>query len=51
MIPRPARRLGLHPIKAKTTQIKLVDENIDHPHWIVFADPGTACPDRDQRPR
>ncbi len=39
MIRRPARRLGLNPIKTKPAQIEFIDENIDHPNRIVFVNP------------
>src|SRR5271168_5610269 len=39
MIRRPAGRLGIDTAKAKLSQIKLLDKNVDHPNRIVLADP------------
>ncbi len=39
MIARSAGCLRLNAIKAKSPQIKLIHEDIDHPNRIVLADP------------
>src|SRR5271167_3339440 len=39
MIRRPAGRLGIDTAKAKLSQIKLLDKNVDHTNRIVLADP------------
>ena len=38
LIARPARCLRLDPVKAKITEIKFIDKNINNPNRVVFAD-------------
>lgn len=39
MVRRPPRRLRLDPVEPELREIKLINEDIDHPSWIVLVDP------------
>src|SRR5262245_42345529 len=39
MVRRSSGRLGIDPDKPELRKIKFIDEDINHPNWIVLVDP------------
>jgi len=39
MVGRPASYLGSNPVKSQLRQIKLINEDVDHPNRVILVEP------------